>query len=328
MKKEELISVVIPVYKVENYLERCVDSILNQTYKNLEIILVDDGSPDSCPVICDSYKNKNNNIIVIHKTNGGLSDARNAGIDVASGSYLAFVDSDDYVESDYIECMYESIKKYNADIAICSYQSVYENGRILKQKENVDCVLSPKDTLEKMLYQKDFNVSAWAKLYNINLFKSIRFPVGKIFEDAYTTYKLVEKADKIAVNLQIKYNYMIRGNSILTSEFSEKKLLLIDAYNQMGDDILNKYPDLLSSVMRAKVYANISTLRQMIFAKKRLSNREKEIRDYVKINKKYILSNKECALRDKIAVLLICIDINVFKLFWICYCKFTGRLYN
>lgn len=110
MEKEDLISIVIPVYKVELYLEKCIESIINQTYKNLEIIIVDDGSPDNCPKICDEYAQKDNRIKVIHKENGGLSDARNAGIDVAAGKYIAFVDSDDYVSNDYIEYMYNLIK--------------------------------------------------------------------------------------------------------------------------------------------------------------------------------------------------------------------------
>ena len=326
--KNELISVIVPIYKVEKYLKRCLDSLIRQTYSNLEIILVDDGSPDTCPLICDEYKAKHNNIKVIHKKNGGLSDARNVGIEASTGSYITFVDSDDYVEDDYIVCLYNSIKKYNADISICSYQAVYENGRIIKQSENLCCSLTPKETLSNMLYQNNFNVSAWAKLYKRELFNKIKFPKGKIFEDAYTTYKLVLDSRIIAVDLQIKYNYMIRSNSILTSEFNEDKLMLIDAYKEMGNTILKTYPDLFPAVMRARIYANISTLRQMIFSNKRLIKKEKNIQKFIRENYKYIMFNDLSAIRDKIATVLICININTFKLFWIVYCKFTGRLYN
>ena len=138
---EDLITIVVPVYKVEKYIDRCVTSILNQTYKNLQIILVDDGSPDNCGKICDEYAKKDNRIEVIHKENGGLSDARNAGINIAKGKYIAFVDSDDYVSNDYIEYMYKILKKENAKISICELQIVWKNTKIeenIKIDENTD----------------------------------------------------------------------------------------------------------------------------------------------------------------------------------------------
>lgn len=326
--KDDLISIIIPIYKVEKYIERCINSVLSQTYSNIEIILIDDGSPDMCPSICDNYKLIDSRIQVIHKENGGLSDARNKGINISKGKYITFVDSDDYIENDYVEFLYKTILKEDSDIAICSYQSVYGNRMIIKQLEHREYILNSEETLEKMLYQKEFNVSAWAKLYKRELFENIEFPKGKIFEDAFTTYKLVMKAKKISVNLEIKYNYMIRSNSILTSEFNEKKMLLIDAYNKMGRDIQIKYPKLTNAVIRAEVYANISTLRQMIFAKNRLIDDEKKIRKFIVKNRKHVLYNKECAFRDKVAIILICININIFKVFWIIYCRITGRIYN
>ena len=124
---EDLISVVVPIYNVENYIKKCVDSILSQTYKNLEIILVDDGSPDNCPQICDEYAQKDNRIKVIHKENGGLSDARNAGIDISKGKFITFIDSDDYIEKDYVEVLYNSIKENASDMAIGSHKAIYDN---------------------------------------------------------------------------------------------------------------------------------------------------------------------------------------------------------
>lgn len=324
----DLISIIIPVYNVEEFIKRCIDSVLKQTYKNFELILVDDGSNDKSGIICDHYKKNDSRIKVIHKENGGLSDARNVGIDVCVGKFITFIDSDDYVEPEYIETLYKAILKENSEISICSYQSIYENGTILKQNENYNKVLTAKQTLEEMLYQTNFNVSAWAKMYKKTLFDNIRYPKGKIFEDAFTTYKLVMLSDKISVNLKIKYNYMIRCNSILTSEFSIDKLMLIDAYKEMGENILKKYPDLVYAVKRAETYAYISSLRQMLYIENRLKDKEKEFQKQIRKNKKYILFNKKSSLRDKVAVILICFDIEFFRKSWLIYCKKTGRIFQ
>lgn len=325
---EELISVVIPVYNVENYLSRCIESVLGQTYKNFELILIDDGSKDNCGKICDKYQKEDSRIIVIHKENGGLSDARNCGVSESKGKYITFIDSDDYVERDYLEVLYNAIIMEDSDISICSYQAVYENGKILKQKENFKRILSSKEALEEILYQTNFNVSAWAKLYKANLFEDIKYPKGKIFEDAFTTYKLIEKSKKISVNLKICYNYMIRGNSILTTSFNKKKIMLIDAYAEMGDLILSKYPDLKYAVKRSQVYANISTLRQMIYIENRLKHEEEKIQKFIRKNGKYIVFNSKSSVRDKVAVILISISITLFKKTWSIYCRKTGRLYK
>ena len=196
---EDLITVVVPIYKVEKYLEKCIDSIIKQTYENLEIILVDDGSPDKCPQICDEYAKKDSRIKVIHKKNGGLSDARNAGIDIAKGEYITFVDSDDYIEKDYVEVLYDSIKENDSDMAIGSHKVIYENGTILNKETGEKSVLDAKTVLERILYDENIDLSAWAKLYKTELFEEIRYPKGRVFEDAATTYKLVDKSKKISI---------------------------------------------------------------------------------------------------------------------------------
>lgn len=321
----DLISIIVPVYNVEKYLKRCIDSCINQTYKNIEIILVDDGSLDECPRICDEYKEKDCRIKVIHKKNGGLSDARNVGIKESKGKYITFVDSDDYIDSDYIEYLYMLLKKYNTNLSICSYSAIYDNGRIITQANDKEYVISSHDALEKILYHEEFNVASVAKLYDKKLFKNVGFPVGKIHEDTYTTYKLIDQCDNISVGLKSKYNYMIRRGSILTSKFNINKLLLIDAYQEMGNYVLKKYPDLHDAVIRSIVYANISTLRQMINCKPRLKTKEKEIRNCIIKNKKVVLKNKRVSKRDKVAIILITISPSLFKISWNLYCKLTGR---
>ena len=327
MKNKPLISVIVPIYKVESYLERCINSIIKQTYKNIEIILVDDGSPDKCPEICDQYAKKDKRILVIHKKNGGLSDARNAGLEVMNGEFVTFIDSDDYVEEDYVEYLYYLIKKYNAKMSICSYKAIYDSGAIITQENNKEYSLGCSKTLEKMLYQEDFNVSTWAKMYSSKLFDDIRFPKGKIFEDTLTTPRLVIKCENIAIGLISKYNYMIRCDSILTKEFNYQKLTLINAYNEIGEIVLKRYPKLKKAVTRSIVYANISTLRQIINCKPRIKE-EKEILKSIRKNGIKVLFDKRANSRDKIAILLVYLGKNIFKHSWNLYCKKTGRIYG
>ena len=166
--EEELISVILPIYNVEKYLEKCLKSVINQTYKNLEIILVDDGSKDNSPQICDEYAVKDKRIVVIHKSNGGLSDARNAGIEIAKGKYITLIDSDDYVEKDYVQFLYQLIKENNAEMSICSHTVLYTNGTRIEKETGEHLVLDPKTTLEKILYDEGIDLSAWAKMYKAN----------------------------------------------------------------------------------------------------------------------------------------------------------------
>ena len=170
-KKLPLISVIVPIYKVEKYLNKCVQSILNQTYENLEIILVDDGSPDNCGKICDQLAQKDDRIVVIHKQNGGLSSARNAGIEIANGEYIGFVDSDDYVEKFMYELLLKSIKESNTMLSVCAIYYTFENGeKIVKIKDEHDRVFDFKDAILEMNTYKLFDMGAWSKLYHRDLF--------------------------------------------------------------------------------------------------------------------------------------------------------------
>lgn len=186
--EQPLISIIVPVYKVEKYLKRCVDSILTQTYQNMEIILVDDGSPDNCGAICDRYKETDNRVVVIHKKNGGLSDARNTAIPLAKGEYISFIDSDDWISSYYVEHLYEAVAKCDADIGISWFENVFE-GKALQSKpeellSNYEC-LTAEECLKKLLYQNGVEVCAWGKLYKTPLIKNLRYPVGKLYTNEW-----------------------------------------------------------------------------------------------------------------------------------------------
>ncbi len=222
----ELISVIVPVYNVEKYLARCIDSILVQTYKNIEILLIDDGALDNSGNICDEYEKKDMRVKVIHKKNGGLSDARNCGIENATGDFLSFIDSDDWIEPEFLETLYNSLKENNADISVVGINKFYDDGRVVEEIcPPVGCV---DDTTQRcMLLERYmvYSVVAWNKLYKKEMFDEIRYPKGYIHEDEYVAHKLMYKAERVCFSDRPLYNYYQRTNSIMGAfreEMSEK----------------------------------------------------------------------------------------------------------
>ncbi|MEQ8154210.1 MAG: glycosyltransferase family 2 protein [Clostridiaceae bacterium] len=219
-----LISVIIPIYNVEPYLRRCINSVLNQTYNNLEIILVDDGSPDNCGIICDEYAKNHDRIKVIHKRNGGLSDARNAGLNIASGKYIGFIDSDDWVSNIYLQKLYDLISNHNSDISVCNFVKAYDEKDLLSNNHCIE--LYEYNNIEAL--NQYFNkyyiqmVVSWGKLYKTALFKDIGFPVGRIHEDEFTTHKLLYKANKVVFTTESLYYYWQRQDSITGVGFNLK----------------------------------------------------------------------------------------------------------
>ncbi len=211
----ETISVIVPVYKVEKYITKCVDSILAQTYHELDVILVDDGSPDDCGRICDEYSEKDNRIRVIHKENGGLSSARNAALDVAKGSWIICVDSDDYIHPDLIRRLYDAVISNSAQISICSHYEVSNDKLLITQKIVDEVIVWDKHTaLKKLVEDTDIKSYAWGKLYKRELFDGVRYPNGRNYEDIATTYFLFDKADRIAKIPDFLYYYLIRKDGI------------------------------------------------------------------------------------------------------------------
>jgi len=225
-----VISVIVPIYKVEKYLHVCIDSILQQTYKNYEIILVDDGSPDSCPTICDNYSKNYENIQVIHKKNGGLSDARNIGITFAKGKYVTFIDSDDYIHPLYLETLIQAMVYTKADMSIVDFKKVYD----LHSMESIEKPLqylhffNATDALIQVLYQKIHDVSAWGILLPLTLAKQYLFPVGKFYEDLYTTYKYYLSCHYVVMISCPLYYYLQRSGSIMNVK-DERFLDMIEA---------------------------------------------------------------------------------------------------
>lgn len=307
MKKASnpLISVIVPVYNVEKYLSRCLDSIISQTYKNLEIIVVDDGSTDDSRKLCDRYAEKDERIKVFHKKNGGLSDARNYGIERAHGEYISFIDSDDWVETKYIKVLYEGLCDSSCDISMVKHFIDYPNKTIDTGTGN-KIKLTPHDCLDKMLYQEDIDVSAWAKLYSKNLFKNISFPKGCLFEDSATTYKLIDKSNAIYLNSMPLYHYVIRKESITNKAFSRKDFDIIKSTSEMAEYVVDKYPDLVAGCNRRLMYAHLSAFRKYAISKNRkdFSEEGAELFYYIRKNRKKVLKDKRIPNRDRWALRL------------------------
>ncbi|MBR6918161.1 MAG: glycosyltransferase family 2 protein [Clostridia bacterium] len=223
------ISVIVPVYKVEKYLDRCVSSILEQTFSDFELILVDDGSPDKCGEMCDAYAEKDDRITVIHKENGGLSDARNAGIDIANGEYLSFVDSDDYVAPDFLESMYGAIDRTGCMMSVCGIESFDDNGA-------TDAIYSPASeetvVIGEDMYESLYQPSAWSKMYHRSIFDDIRYPVGRLFEDCFIYHLILDKIDKLVYVGKTLYYYYIRTDSIMHEQYKLKNTDIVDAVYQ------------------------------------------------------------------------------------------------
>ena len=212
---QPLISIIIPIYNVEQYLRRCVDSVLQQTYTNLEIILVDDGSPDNCGRICDEYAQADSRVRVIHKTNGGLSSARNAGLDIMTGEYLMFVDSDDYLSLDCVEYLFEIIKRFSAQISIGNYTETRSNQYEFKQGQECLELISGRECCERQYGENSVQyISSCFKLYARAIFAELRFPEGLLHEDEGTTYKALYSCDKVAVSQRVVYAYYYNPKSI------------------------------------------------------------------------------------------------------------------
>lgn len=239
MNEQPLISVIVPCYNVEKYLNKCVDSILKQTYSNFELLLVDDGSLDKTSDICDYYGQVDNRVKVLHKANGGQSDARNSALDIMQGEYVTFVDSDDWIDEDYLDVLYNMMKKNECDISIASLREVYSSGKIIERysKKEVNKVFSPYEAIENMFYQEMYDTWPCVKLYSKKVFANIRFPKGLFFEDLSCVYQLLLNATKIVYTSRAIYSYYIRTNSTEGSPFSEKKYYdTLTVYSQIIND--------------------------------------------------------------------------------------------
>lgn len=310
----ELISVIVPVYNVEQYLEKCVNSIINQTYKNLEIILVDDGATDSSGNMCDELAKSDNRIKVYHKENGGLSDARNYGVERATGDYIGFVDSDDYIDSEMYEKLYEAIKKENVDVAECSLKVIYPGKIELFTDEKYYKVLGKTEYLEEYLTIKKIFGSVWTKLIKSDVAKKLVFPKGKLYEDTYYAYDLIEKVDRYVIMNNPYYNYLMRENSITNAKFNPRILDLIEIVEKFHKTTYENYPGLKEAADCRKMYAYFSVLNSILLEENYRDNEYySEILNYFKRNYISLLKNKYINYNRKLSVILIKLNIDLYR---------------
>ncbi|MCR5769647.1 MAG: glycosyltransferase [Butyrivibrio sp.] len=321
---EPLITVIVPIYHVEKYLHRCIDSIIDQTYRNLEIILVDDGSDDGCPEICDEYAGKDNRIVVIHKENGGLSDARNKGIEIAKGEYLAFVDSDDYIHKDMYQIMMDSLFSSESDICMCSYKYVYDGKA--KEKDNTYGSDYKTEIIDGKSAQNNYYMGdkkleltvAWNKLYKRELFRELRYPKGKIFEDEYTTYKALYKSNKICIVDLPLYYYLQRNDSIIGEMNGQRDSKVVEAYLQRIDFYKSNKEESLwqKSVMHC--------LHMICYFKSMISNADSSCKvstysyrkDFLKEINSYTSAYKSFSIRAKIEIFIYKLSENIYYKIW------------
>lgn len=309
------ISIIVPVYNTEKYVFNCLESLVKQTYHNFEIIVVNDGSIDNSQGICEKLSEKDSRIKVFSKTNGGLSDARNFGIDKASGKYLGFVDSDDYLSEDMYEILIKGIKKNNADIAVAAIKQVDEDGKVLliRGMETKCTVLNRQSAMEELLFSQRISNSVCNKLFKRELFTGIEFPVGKLYEDEFVTYKVFDKASKIYVSSKVFYNYRYNINSITHSEFSVREFDRIEASEQKIEFCKEKYPGLLHLAQKYLVYDCIMALSKMeIYCRSYDEIILKNIRKYI-----HVFMKGENSLKAKLFAIIAAINpkiaISVFK---------------
>lgn len=312
-----MISIIVPIYNVEKYLRKCVDSLINQTYQNIEIILVDDESPDNCPKICDELAKKDHRIKVIHKKNGGLSDARNCGLKIAKGKYVMFVDSDDYVSNTMVEDLVKLKEKNNAQISICNRIYVDENGneKYKYQDNDKTLIMNREESLVELCSFRSFDMSAWAKLYDISLFKDIEFPVGKLCEDYYIMYKLFDKCNKIVYTSKAGYYYLQRNGSITKTN---KRILMdyIYAAKEQLEFIEKKYPSNIHVYARTAYALSFTTVyNQCLYNGYKLE--KEKIKDFKTKMKPYLIDikhNKSISLIRKIQIHLFIYSIPLYDI--------------
>ena len=241
------ISVIVPVYKVEAYLLVCLKSIEKQTFQDFELILIDDGSPDSCGAICDEYAETHPNTRVLHQKNKGLSEARNEGVRISSGEYISFIDSDDYVSPDYLEYLFSLIEKYDADVSIAKEVRFWDDKTpIVPQQEPTDEVMSPSEALNRICYNK-LGVYAWGKLYKRHLVEQYPYPAGQLYEDTATTYKLVGASNAFAAGSRVVYYWRQRQGSITHDVITERHLYGITAAQNQLKYMKENYPENVSA---------------------------------------------------------------------------------
>jgi glycosyltransferase involved in cell wall biosynthesis len=312
------ISIIVPVYNVELYINKCLDSILNQTLTNIEIIVVNDGSTDNSGSICNEYAEKDNRVRIIHKTNGGLSSARNAGIKIARGEFLGFVDSDDYIDDNFYKRLYELCKETNSDISICKFAREINGILINEPEEEVNIEMDNIESMRQLFKGVLFRFSVCNKLFKKTCFENILFPEGRIHEDLSTTYKLFNNSSKAIYTNYKGYIYVNRENSILTSKFNKNRLDAFIGWDEILSFMEENYPQLSREFLSCFAYGAVDNTFKIL---NQVENKEQRvtylniIRQLVRKYYRNIIKNDALSLKYKFILLLLSYRLNLLLLY-------------
>lgn len=313
--RQVLISVIVPVYNIEPYVERCIRSILNQTYDNLEIIAVNDGSTDNSGKLCHRIAETDPRIRVINQKNLGLSEARNAGLRIAKGSYIAFVDGDDYIDEQMYEKLYEKLMQDRSDLALCNIRYVNENGQVIDENKF--------DLKDEILCENDFwegyygklqipYVVSWNKLYKRETFKGIFFDKGKIHEDEFVLHKIISRCGKISVIKEPFYNYVQRPESIMCSSYNIQRLQAMEAYNIRLAYFVEKNENFICSTMTRMLGVLLDAKEKLDFSDKANRKRYYEMVKVYKRNFRQCFSRLDMTVTMKSLLFLFCSPIYMY----------------
>lgn len=305
-KVQPLISVIVPVYNVEEYLDKCLESIVNQTYKNLEILLIDDGSPDNCPQMCDEWSKRDSRIRVIHKENGGLSSARNCGLDNCTGEYVGFIDSDDWIDLKFFETLYSNLEKDGSDISVVGVWKVSETSQYSQTEKFSRCTFTGEEALKNFLYFRN-NLAGGVtdKIFKMGLFDEVRFPLGLTAEDRYVHAVIYSKIEKLSFDPTPMYYYLTRDNSICNSALNPHTYDRIEIVSMVCKYLTSiNYED-----KKAIEYFEMKGYHDTLYKLLILNAPKKHIREYKRKTRKYYIktiSNKEISIGFKIKYTCFC----------------------
>ncbi|MFD1040618.1 glycosyltransferase family 2 protein [Virgibacillus byunsanensis] len=311
MKQPE-ISIIVPVYNSSPYIRKCIESIQVQTFKNFELILVNDGSIDQSGDICDQYARNDSRIKVVHKENGGVSSARNAGLNIAKGEFISFVDGDDWIYKDMFEKLYNLCRKSESDISICSIYRELNGDIVHIKREELVKEMDNIEAMKQLFTGKYFRFAVWAKLYKKHCFNDIRYPEDRRLDDLPTTYKVVSKANKVVYTNYTGYIYVWRDNSILTSTYNEKKLDVFLGWDEIIAFMNENYPQLSEEYMSCFVYYSMDHVYKILNQVKDPGEKEMYIlfiQQYIRKYYKKILKNTRLSLKYKYLITLINYDV-------------------
>lgn len=325
------VSIVVPVYNVEQYLNQCLESLKNQTYKNLEIILVDDGSTDNSGIMCDEFAKKNNNVIVIHQKNQGLSGARNSGVIRSSGEYITFLDSDDWISNEYVEYLYNLIDKYHVDVVCTCFFTYWEGSNKISDPEQseIKCIkFSPEDALEEICYGSLFGCSVPDKLYKRELVLKNPFPIGKLYEDLATMYKIIGSCNGVIYSSKKLSYYRRREGSIINEPFSKDHLFIIQAAEEQLAYFRKYYPNKTKAAETRCCYVITQIASKVLDGDAENRKVYKFLKKKIWMYWKSLIFNKRMGLKYKIRTISIMLG---YPVVWFTYQmndflkKMTGR---